>query len=64
MWNLDLVPAIRDNTYTIEFYQRSNNLTLSVDVVSTDDVRAVAFARERFKLETSWEVVGVDKKYK
>ena len=55
--------ALLEYTYTVEFYHCSNNLTVCVDVVSTDDHRAETFARNRFKLDSSWELVGVDKKY-
>lgn len=55
--------AFIDNTYTCEFYHEPNNLTICVDVVSPDDVKAVEFARRRFNLDASWELVGVDKKY-
>jgi hypothetical protein len=56
--------ALIKNTYTVEFYHATNNLTVCVDVVSTDEKAAQAFARRRFKLEsTLWELVGVDKKY-
>lgn len=58
-----LAPALKKNTYTVEFYHVPNNLTICVDVISTDDVRAVSFARERFKLDASWELVGSDHKY-
>lgn len=58
-----LAPGLREGTYTVEFYNRPNNLTVSVDIVSTDDVAAVNFARKRFNLDASWELVGVDKKY-
>lgn len=60
---MNLAPALRENTYTVEFYHRPNNLTMSVDVVSTDKNAAGSFARNRFRLDSSWELVGVDKKY-
>lgn len=62
--NTLLPPALREGTFTVEFYHAPNNLTICVDVVSTDDIQAVNFARERFKLDASWELVGSDKKYK
>lgn len=58
-----LPQALRDNTYTVEFFHRPNNLTISVDVISTGADDAARFARTRFKLDDSWELVGVDKKY-
>lgn len=61
---MELAPALLKNTYTIEFYHAPNNLTICVDVVSTDDIQAVNFARERFRLTSGWELVGCDRKYK
>lgn len=58
-----LVTRLED-TYTVEFYLPSNNFTISVDVASVDEKGAEIFARNRFKLDNSWELVGVDKKYK
>lgn len=63
MDNTQLAPALRDGTFTVEFFHAPNNLTISVDVVSTDKDQAVIFARERFKLDDSWDLVGTDKKY-
>lgn len=61
---MELAAARKENTYTVEFYHKPNNLTICVDVVSTDNRCAETFARERFQLDASWELVGVDKKYK
>jgi hypothetical protein len=61
---MELAPALLENTYTVEFYNSSNNLTVCADVVSTDDIQAVNFARTRFKLDSGWELVGSDRKYK
>ena len=60
---VELAPALLKNTYTVEFFNPSNNLTICVDVVSTDKNRAMEFARERFNLDKNWELVGSDRKY-
>lgn len=62
---MELAPALLENTYTVEFYLPANNLTICVDVVSTNPTRAEEFARRRCNLtKHAWELVGVDKKYK
>lgn len=60
---MNLPQKFIEDTYTVEFYHGPNNFTVCVDVLSTDDHRAETFARNRFKLDSSWELVGVDKKY-
>jgi hypothetical protein len=66
MEQMELSPALLRDTYTVEFYNPSNNLTVCADVVSTNATRAAEFARKRFNLNKRhrWELVGSDRKYK
>jgi hypothetical protein len=54
-----LATPVHEFTFRVEFTLLSNGLTAHVDVVSTDEERALVFARNLLRLRPSWEVSSV-----